>query len=134
VWLWDHSNSVSKLHEEELGDTSLAAESSSGGGQKKQGFVDRSLLRLDVGRPDHLGPLLGFVGDERAELGGRAHQRRAAEFGEPRLDLGIGWPALISWLSRPMISVGVSLGAPIATNALASKPGRNAPSVGMFGS
>ena len=36
------------------------------------------LLRLDVGRPDHLGPFLGFVGDELAEVGGRAgkHRRR----------------------------------------------------------
>ena len=31
-------------------------------------------LRLDVGRPDHLAPLLGFVGDELAEVGGRAAQ------------------------------------------------------------
>ena len=29
-----------------------------------------ALLRLDVGRPDHLGPLLGFVGDKLAEVGG----------------------------------------------------------------
>src|SRR5262245_54398196 len=35
-------------------------------------------LRLDVGRPDHLGPLLGLVGDELAEVGGRARKRRAA--------------------------------------------------------
>jgi len=27
-----------------------------------------SLLRLDVGRPDHLAPLLGFFGDELAEV------------------------------------------------------------------
>ena len=50
----------------------------------------RGSLRLDVGRPDHLAPLLGFVGDELAEVGGRARKRRAAEVGEPRLDLGIG--------------------------------------------
>ena len=30
-----------------------------------------ALLRLDVGRPDHLAPLLSFVGDELAEVGGR---------------------------------------------------------------
>src|SRR5260370_36968043 len=29
------------------------------------------LLRFDAGELDHLGPLLGFVGDEVAELGGR---------------------------------------------------------------
>jgi len=27
-------------------------------------------LRLDIGRPDHLGPLLGFGSDMRAEVGG----------------------------------------------------------------
>ena len=27
-------------------------------------------LCLDVGRPDHLAPLLGFVGDKLAEVGG----------------------------------------------------------------
>src|SRR5262249_40062747 len=52
--------------------------------------VDASSFRLDVGRPDHLAPLLGFIGDELAEIDGRAYERRAAEFGEPRLDLGIG--------------------------------------------
>jgi hypothetical protein len=35
-----------------------------GGGSEKASF------RLDVGRPDHLTPLLGFVGDELAEIGG----------------------------------------------------------------
>src|SRR5215475_8212644 len=50
------------------------------------------------------------------------------------LILGSARPALISWLSRSMISVGVFLGAPIATNALASKPGKNSPNVGTFGS
>ena len=45
---------------------------------------------LDVGRPDHLAPLLGFVGDELSEVGGRARKHRAAQIGEPRLHLGIG--------------------------------------------
>jgi hypothetical protein len=30
-----------------------------------------SLFRLDVGCPDYLAPLLGFVGDELAKTGGR---------------------------------------------------------------
>jgi hypothetical protein len=34
-------------------------------------------FRLDVGGSDHLGPLLGFVGDELAEVGGRACERIA---------------------------------------------------------
>src|SRR5262245_44069630 len=35
------------------------------------------LLRLDVGGPDHLAPLLGFVGDELAEVRRRACKRFA---------------------------------------------------------
>src|SRR5262245_1349136 len=35
-------------------------------------------LRLDAGRLDHLGPFLGFVGNELAKIGGRARERRAA--------------------------------------------------------
>src|SRR5262249_6336405 len=50
------------------------------------------------------------------------------------LILGSARPALTSLLSCLMISVGVFLGAPIATNALASKPGRDSPNVGTFGS
>jgi hypothetical protein len=58
---------------------------------------------LDVGRPDDLGPLLGFVGDELAEIGGRAHEHCAAKLGEPRLNLGIDWLQLAEqakWMSR----------------------------------
>ena len=50
---------------------------------------EAALLRLDVGRSDHL-PLLGFIGDEVAEVGGRARNHRAAQVGKPRLDLGVG--------------------------------------------
>src|SRR5215467_387080 len=46
-------------------------------------------LRLDVGRPDYLGPLLGLVGDEHSEIGGRAGKRRAAQIGKPHAQLGI---------------------------------------------
>jgi hypothetical protein len=38
----------------------------------------RNIHWLDVGRPDHLGPLLGFRGDELAEVGGRACKRCAS--------------------------------------------------------
>src|SRR5262245_33063791 len=39
-------------------------------------------LWLDVGRPDHLGPLLSFFGDQLAEIGGRARKHRTAFFSE----------------------------------------------------
>src|SRR5262245_37826762 len=47
-------------------------------------------VRLDVEGLDHLAPLLGVVGDELAEVGGRADKRCASEIGEPGLDFGIG--------------------------------------------
>src|SRR5262249_50021293 len=43
-------------------------------------------LWLDSRDLDHLGPLRGFVGDEFAEIGGRASQRRAT----PISELGLG--------------------------------------------
>src|SRR5262245_57822790 len=43
------------------------------------GLTEPASLRLDVGRPDHLAPFLGFVGDQLAELDRRSRQRRAAE-------------------------------------------------------
>ena len=50
---------------------------------------------LDVDRPDHLGPLLGFVGDEFAEAGQRQSEHRAAEVGDPRLQLLVGKSRLV---------------------------------------
>src|SRR6516164_4200049 len=38
----------------------------------------------------YLAPLLGFIGDELAEVGRRARKRRSAQLGKPRLNLGIG--------------------------------------------
>src|SRR5262245_17139028 len=46
-------------------------------------------FRLDVSGPDHLGPLLGVVGDELPELGRRADKRCASKIGKPRRKLGI---------------------------------------------
>src|SRR5262245_40331697 len=46
-------------------------------------------LRLDVGRPDHLAPLLRFIGDQLAELDRRSRQRRAAEISETGLHLRV---------------------------------------------
>src|SRR5262245_59576156 len=45
---------------------------------------------LDAGQLDHLAPLLGFFGDELAEVGGRARNHCTAQIGEPCLKLGIG--------------------------------------------
>src|SRR5262249_25605757 len=45
---------------------------------------------FDVRRPDHLAPLLGFSGDEPAEVGNRAWKCGGAPLGKPRVRLGIG--------------------------------------------
>jgi hypothetical protein len=50
----------------------------------------RGSLRLDAGELDHLGPFLGFVGNELAEIGRRARKHCAAEVNEPRFHVGIG--------------------------------------------
>ena len=50
----------------------------------------RASLRLDVGRPDYFAPLLGFVGDEPAEVARRTRNSDAPQIGETRLNLGIG--------------------------------------------
>src|SRR3984893_13960901 len=56
---------------------------------------DRSAsVGLDAGRPDHLTPLLGFIGDEFPEVGGRTRKYRASLVGKPRLELGIGEPSV----------------------------------------
>src|SRR6516165_7287828 len=48
------------------------------------------LVDFDIGRPDHLAPLLGFGGDESSEIGGRARKRRRTQIGEPRFYVGFG--------------------------------------------
>src|SRR5262245_41671305 len=50
----------------------------------------RGSVRLDARELDHLRPFLGFVGDELAEVGGRAWKCGGAPLGKPRLHLGIG--------------------------------------------
>src|SRR5262249_58937003 len=56
-----------------------------------QPFAERDLwnmdwaaasVRLDVEGLDHLAPLLGFIGDMLAEVGGRTRKHRAAEVSE----------------------------------------------------
>jgi hypothetical protein len=51
---------------------------------------DAASFRLDVCRTDHLGPLLGLLGNVFAKVGGRANKGRASQVGEPCLDPGIG--------------------------------------------
>ena len=45
--------------------------------------------RVDVGDPDHLGPLFGFVGEETLEIGRRAAKHRSAQVGKLRRELRI---------------------------------------------
>src|SRR5215471_11847681 len=53
-----------------------------------------TLLRLDVGRPDHLAPLFCLLDDNLVEFSRRARKRRCAQVSEPRRDLGIGEPRI----------------------------------------
>src|SRR5262245_24092495 len=50
----------------------------------------RRSLNLDAGELDHLGPLLGFLSDELAEVGGRTGKHRTATLSETPLWLEIG--------------------------------------------
>src|SRR5262249_2912039 len=56
--------------------------------------VPQCSLRLDAGELHHLGPFLGFRGDEVAEVAGRAKERHRAKVGKARLERGIGKPRL----------------------------------------
>jgi hypothetical protein len=50
---------------------------------------DSSLLRLDLGDPDHLAPFLGFAGNQLAEVGRRAWKCGDTQHRKPRLHLGM---------------------------------------------
>src|SRR5262249_60937076 len=59
-------------------------------------FAKRTLRHMalplqsdDVGRRNHLAPFLGFVGDEFAEISGRACKHRAAQIGKPCFEFWI---------------------------------------------
>jgi hypothetical protein len=67
---------------------------------------------LDIGRPNHLAPLLDFVGDELAKVRGRARKRCAPQSAIRAFSLGSARPALISLFSLSTISAGVAFGAP----------------------
>src|ERR1700676_2721524 len=53
-------------------------------------FILTRSLRLDVRELDHLGPFLGLIGNELAEIGGWAGKCHGAEIGKPLLQRGIG--------------------------------------------
>src|SRR5215469_17146039 len=79
-------------------------------------------LRLDVGRPDHLAPLLSFVGNELSKVGGRTCEHRTSQVSQALLHVGIserGIDLLVELLDN-----GVALGTTIPYQPLASKPGR----------
>jgi hypothetical protein len=79
-----------------------------------------SLLRLDVGRSNHLAPLLGFLRDELSEIGRRAASIVPSRSASRTLILGSARPAPISLFSLSITSAGVFLGAPRPKNELAS--------------
>ena len=69
-------------------------------------------LRLDVGRPDHLSPFLGFLGESLPYSAGESARGVLPRSAIRALILGSARPALISRLSLSMISTGVLRGAP----------------------
>src|SRR6516165_665902 len=56
----------------------------------RYGMFHWGSFRLDARGLDHLGPLLGFFGNERPEIARRATEDNATEVGELSLQLGIG--------------------------------------------
>ena len=47
----------------------------------------RNSLRLDIGRPDHLGPLFSFLAEPAPIVRGRADDDATAQVGKPQLPL-----------------------------------------------
>ena len=93
-----------------------------------------ALLRLDFGRPDHLAPLLGFVGNELPEVYRRHRHRHSAKVGEPRLHLRISQALIVLLIKLINDLEDVLLGAPMLNQPLTSWPGKNSPMAGMPGS
>ena len=81
----------------------------------------------------NLGPFLGLLDDELSRSAGELTNTVAPNSAVRAAILGSASPALISMLSLSMMLTGMFLGAPIATHALASKPGWNSPSVRISG-
>src|SRR5258708_38461724 len=68
----------------------------------------RKSVRLGTGEFDDLGPLRGFVGDEPAEVRGRAREQDAAHVGEPRLQPRFG----AAGIDLPVALLDVDSGRP----------------------
>jgi hypothetical protein len=77
-------------------------------------------LRFDAHALHHLAPLLGFLGNELAEVGGRTASTVPAKEASRAVIVGSASPALISLLSLSTISVGVLLGAPTPYHTVTS--------------
>src|SRR5215831_2027161 len=75
---------------------------------------------LDACELHHLAPLLGFLGDEFAEVGGRAPSTVPPRSASRAFMLGSARAALISLLSLSTISADVFLGTPMPCQVLAS--------------
>src|SRR5579872_4652950 len=53
------------------------------------GAMTKTSIHRDACEFDHLAPLLGLIGNELAEFGGRHRFRKAAHFGQARHELGV---------------------------------------------
>ena len=83
-------------------------------------FFRLILIRFGPCEFDHLAPLLGFVGEEFAEVGRRARSSEAPSSANRACDLGSARTAFIALLTLSMISSGVFFGTPKPYQALAS--------------
>ena len=79
------------------------------------------LFWLDVGRPDHLAPLLGFRGNEFLEVGWRHRHWDAAEFGKTGLDLPSARAPLIFLLNVAATSAGIWARRPRSSSSTRSR-------------
>ena len=57
-------------------------------------------IKHGTGELDHPGPLLSFVGNQLAEVGGQTRKHRAAQIGEFRPQFGIGETESATTISR----------------------------------
>src|SRR5215467_9865475 len=76
------------------------------------GILDRVTVSvcLDVGRPDHLSPLLGLFDDDLLKLGRRHRHWHTAELGKTRLDLFVGEGGVYFLVERDNDFVGSAFG------------------------